>query len=214
MSYKNFILTLITLVLSSVCVCQDSPRSNFNYEIGITPFRLERNSETVNFGREFKTLSGAYFIYSLNKGFGIISKVEYGENVFHDDCNCADGLNGQATLREFNAAIGVRLTFLEQKESLIRPYLQMNFNYSRIHFQSVHTGGFVPTVKVRKDLRYYVGPEFKFGFELYPWPRIPITISHGYKGGWGEYLSNINDEKDKIIGLGFTTIEFRIGVLL
>lgn len=214
MKLKLIIAIIFYLFFGLFSFGQSTDKQVYKYEIGFTPMRIEQNSENINGFPEFKTLHGMYFIRNLKKGNAVEFKAEYGENAIIDDCkSCRDHYSGEGFMTEYNFSIGLRKTFFEEKQFWIRPYTQLSFNYSRIRYRGHFQGG-IEGAGIRLDNSYFhMGPEWKFGVELYPKPRIPITLSHGYRLGWGERTNNLTRVSNRNIGSSIYMIELRIGYL-
>lgn len=207
-------LFCLHMVTGPVGFSQAKSDSTLRNELGFTILRLERNSETINHSSHFKALTGMYFIRSFGKGFGWEMKAEYGDNTVDDDCQgCADHFSGPGVMTEINVASGVRKTFFEGKWSRLKPFIQLNVNASRIRYSGNFSGGFTGAGLRLDHTSYYIGPELRFGLELYPNSRIPITLSHGYKLGWGTTRNNRKETSQNMQRWSATRLELRVGYL-
>lgn len=151
-------------------------------ELGITTFRLQTNFETINNPVVPKIILGAYYIRNLGSGWGWVSAIDGGNNFIDDDCpGCADHIEGEGRLKEFNLASGIRKTFFK---SVVRPYVLLGLQYSWSKYTGNFGGGLTGTSHFNANyITQFAGIRSRFGAIVYPHPRVTVTLSSGAQFG-------------------------------
>ncbi|NOQ72669.1 MAG: hypothetical protein GQ574_11735 [Crocinitomix sp.] len=153
-------------------------------ELGIVPFKLEKNGETLNHHFEPKFLTGLYYQRTFSR-LHWISSVEYGENSIDDGCNsCADHVTGTGLFKELNVYTGLGIQWDLPIEFGVLQFLTrvkataMAYNYSG--YFSGGWGGY----NLNLDRRYYLlGGEIEIGVAYYLPSNFVFRMDAGFRRG-------------------------------
>tara|TARA_B110000046_G_scaffold164500_1_gene180118 strand:- start:1272 stop:1691 length:420 start_codon:yes stop_codon:yes gene_type:complete len=92
-------LTILSILLTFIGLSQSN-------EIGVIPFKVEKNAESLDNHFEPKFLIGLYYQHSFERFHWLVA-AEYGENSIDDGCNsCADHHYRTGILEELNFHLG------------------------------------------------------------------------------------------------------------
>lgn len=204
-----FGFSLITAQISSA-----QKELEYRNRIGVSFFKLESNSETMNNELESKFVYGIYYERTLTRKITLFNSAEFGKNTFYDNCrNCADHYTGNGEMTEFNLSTGVKYIFNWRSQSRIKFFAEGDIYYSNIRYSGHFSGGFTGSSIDRDFTNHVVGGLGRAGINFYPHSRFVFTISSSYRFGkaWQHnYLgSNIWLNQSAAV----TPLEFRIGFL-
>ena len=112
-------------------------------EIGISAFKLEASTITLNDDLEPIWYSSLYYI-KKTKRINWISSIEYGENEIMDQCNsCADMFYGTGFYKEMAAYTGAELTYhFPLSITSINFYFRLKIVGSISNYSGAFSGGF------------------------------------------------------------------------
>ena len=209
MNVSKIALTLILFLNFFISKSQTNniPRN----EIGLMPFRLDVNAETLHNRVEPKFLNAFYF----KRDFGSwswISFIEYGENIIDDDCkNCADHYYGKGVMTEFGLGTGIRYTFLKNNTTKIKPFIEMAIYYKYIKYEGHFGGGFTGSGTYLNNNHHNFGLGAKFGLEYSVTDRFSISLSSLLSLGPGLHHDLVQETKNNYLTGAYTPLQLSVG---
>ncbi|NOQ72670.1 MAG: hypothetical protein GQ574_11740 [Crocinitomix sp.] len=152
---------LIAFAFCSVTYAQSN-------ELGIVPFKLEKNAETINNHYEPKFLTGLYYQHTFDKFHWIIS-AEYGENSIDDGCNsCADHYSGTGLFEELNLYVGFGKQWnISLKSGYLQPLVRIKGAGMAYNYLIRYEGGISGGGGAQNRRYYFVGGELETGLAYY-----------------------------------------------
>ncbi|MFT5822479.1 MAG: hypothetical protein ACI8ZM_003735 [Crocinitomix sp.] len=173
----KIILILTAIVFCSIAYAQTN-------ELGIIPFKLERNPETRNNNFEPKFLTGLYYQHKFSR-LHWISSLEYGENSIDDGCNsCADHLSGTGLFKELNVYTGLGIQWdLPIKFGEFQFLTRLKATAMAYNYSGSFTGGW-GGYSLNLDRRYYLlGGEIEIGMAYYLPSNFVFRMDAGFRRG-------------------------------
>jgi len=185
------LLPLILLLTISTCWSQKSEKP-IVHSLAYSPFRFELNSVTINQKFEPKFVNSIDYSVFI-KNFGIVTRLEYGENLINDNCNsCADHLYGEGRMKELNSELGLKFQLGRVKNWRIQPNINLLGYFSNLNYKGDFEGGFWGG-GTTFDTRYQTfGFKLETGLTFKIAEQFDLELSNSCQFGSGTYRANIN----------------------
>jgi len=184
------------------------------HQIGISPFVLEMNTETINQELEPKFLTSAYYLNQLNKRWSWNSQIEYGENSLNDNCRgCADHIYGKGQYSELNVFTGMKFTLNANKEWRLKYNLGLDIYASRLNYSGYFEGGWSGGLYFRNNTYWVMGGQLLLGLNCAISKRVIISSNTSLRIGYG-FQKNLYTPETLYYSSGaFTATKLSIGYL-
>jgi hypothetical protein len=183
MSMKN-IFWFSFILFFTTAFGQDDKQ--LQHQIGISPFVLEMNTETINQELEPKLLTSLYYLNQLNKRWSWNSQIEYGENSLNDNCrSCADHIYGKGQYSELSVFSGLKFTLNANKEWRLKYNLGLDIYASRLNYSGYFEGGWSGGFYFRNNTYWVVGGQLGLGLNYAISKRIIISSNTSLRIGYG-----------------------------
>jgi hypothetical protein len=210
-------LVVCMLLINLSVFSQNIENESIKNEIGAVFFRTETNSCFLNRRNAPLFISGIYYDRNLHSNkINWISRIEYSENVFFDDCaSCDDNHEGFGTFSNFTLTTGFRYTFLKEKWQKLNPIYQISLQYSNSRYAGRFGSGMWNSVIYLDNSYNTIGFDTRVGIKLNLIDRFPISLLAGFKYGWGNEINNFIKKvtDNNIQNLSNNLIEIRIGYI-
>lgn len=187
---------------------------DYRNRIGVSFFKIESNSETINNELESKFVYGIYYERTLTRKITWFNSVEFGKNTFYDNCrNCADHFSGDGNMTEFNLSTGAKYIFNWRSQSRLKFFTEIDLYYSNLRYSGHFSGGWGGWSYERDFTNRILGGFARAGINFYPHPKFVFIISSSLRIGKGWQHDNIESNTSTTLSAAVTPLEFRIGFL-
>jgi hypothetical protein len=201
-------LSILSILLTFIGFTQSN-------EIGIIPFKIEKNSETLNNHFEPKFLTGLYYQHSF-KRFHWLVAAEYGENSIDDGCNsCADHLYGTGILEELNLHLGFGAQwYIPIKSGVFQPSVRLKASGMATNYLIRYEGGFSGAGGYSDRRHYFIGGAFETGVAYYHSSNFVFKLDYSLRMGsaWSKKgYPTVNDPYIRRNWGGIVALQLSVG---
>ncbi|MCC6724483.1 MAG: hypothetical protein IT258_08230 [Saprospiraceae bacterium] len=204
MHHRKTLLLIFFIVNSLHLLAQQNPV--FKHEIGVAPFALERNKQTLNGPKAPKGFYRMFYNRHFHR-WSWTNSIGYGKNNIKDkEQGCADCFYGTGRMKELVFTSGLRFRFSILGMTKIKGYLEWGTHFTLFNYSGDFEGGFTGQGTVIDLNSKTWGIYSEAGLTYSPMPRISFFASTRYKA-YNIFSRNMRDNPQVFsfiqLGIGF-----------